>query len=479
MLQEYWENIYVTRENILLGETEIFFIINCEDNVSKENCLYGLNYYTENIRKIKCGLKNVVSVINNIYVHLIIVCVLTQDKKYSLHAFNYSGDEAWKFEFKENVIKVMLGECGTIMVSVVNSKGSKIYLLNQFGEVEWERCLEEDISITQTLGQDKLYFYAKNKIGYVNLAQKTIGYINIPEEKFIGHIALWKDYIVAVGTKSMRCYTPKGNMEWVVEFSDARVQSKVLFDEEGNLYFLTTKSELISLRIDGSLRWKIQTRYYANSYNLDFSDDNIMVISESVGEYTIVEILSLEGDRLEEIKREGSVIWMKSLADKYVSFSYDYEYMKGIYINVFQKDTVELGDKITVHIEDETKKDEQSKWKLDWIEEVFEYIKMTYDLYLEEYGRFETLKVVFTKENSPKISFKNKDSWIEIDFLELQYKGENEYRDKYRECYFRDEVVWYEFVDSECPRTLDYIATKVCEKLENEYGVEVLREIRN
>lgn len=119
---------------------------------------------------------------------------------------------------------------------------------------------------------------------------------------------------------------------------------------------------------------------------------------------------------------------------------------------------------------------EEAKRKTDWSEEIFEYIKMTLDLFRKEYNGFEAVKLVFTMEDSPQISFRTGEDWIDIDFSEMQYKDGKD-RDNYRECYYRDEVVWYEYIGSECPKSLASISSQVCRKLEQEYGVEICCEI--
>ena len=478
MLREYWKNMYVSNGNAIVNGNEVIFVAKHEEGFKSEWSLWKLDCQKESLKEIKSGLKYIADIINNPYANLIILREKEEDNEYIIFACNYDGEVVWKYHFSENVIHVMVGEKGKILISVVTNRKGKLYCLSPDGELEWEQCLDGFISMKQTAGNDKFYFCMEEKIYSIDDDGENLKILKNIEEKNIRGITFWKDKLMVTNRGGVSCYTTAGEPVWKAQIEDAAPQGEPLFDGEGNLYFVTTKSEIISLGGDGKLRWKEMSRYYANGKMLDVVDDKVIIVSAEIGKHSVAEIYLTDGSRFHTFEREEEIAWLKMLEDKYVCFAYDFKYMKGVYINVFPHNKIELENKESLHIEEaKPDKDDPSQWKLDWIAEVFEYIQMTLDLFLEEYKRFEAIKLVFTMEDSPQISFKNGNNWIIIDFSEMQYRGENDDRDRYRECYFRDEVVWYEFIQSECPKTLDYIASTVCEKLEEAYGVEVLQVI--
>ena len=478
MLREYWKNTYVSNGNAIVNGNEVIFAAKHEEGFKSEWSLWKLDYQKERLEEMKSGLKYIADIRNNPYANMVLVREEERNKEYTIWAFNYDGEVVWKYTFSEIVIRMIVGEKGKILVTVSASRKGKLYCLSPRGELEWELCLDGLASMQQTAGNGKFYFLMSGKIYCIDEDGKNCRTLEGIEEKNIREIAVWKDRLLVTRVGSISCYTNAGERVWTTQIENAATQGASLFDGEGNLYFVTTKSELVSLDMDGEIRWKEKPRYFARGNMLDVVEDKVIIVSNEIGKHSVIEVFTTDGDRFQTFEREEEIAWLKMLKDQYVSFAYDVKSMKGVYINVFPHDKTALEDKKSLHVEDKKlRKDDPTQWNLDWSEEVFEYIKMTLDLFLEEYGKFEEIKLVFTMEDSPKISFKNENTWIDIDFLELKNRGENDDRDSYRECYFRDEVVWYEFVNTECPKTLDYIASKVCEKLEETYGVAVLREI--
>ncbi len=86
-----------------------------------------------------------------------------------------------------------------------------------------------------------------------------------------------------------------------------------------------------------------------------------------------------------------------------------------------------------------------------WAANIYEYIKDTINLYLEYHlqGRCSGVVIKFSQRKSPVIEFKLDGLYQILDFEKFKYGTDEGNRESHRECYYRDESIWYEFTNSE------------------------------
>ena len=121
--------------------------------------------------------------------------------------------------------------------------------------------------------------------------------------------------------------------------------------------------------------------------------------------------------------------------------------------DLFFKDTGKTDEEIEKEIEE-----------IDWIGELQACIVETIRLYLAYHvkGTLEDINLTLTEKFPPVIKLTiNKMEYV-IDFVEIKNGTDKKNRDAHRECYYRNESIWYEFRGSNPSIELHTVGNDLC-----------------
>ncbi|MDF2587476.1 MAG: hypothetical protein K0S41_1317 [Anaerocolumna sp.] len=107
--------------------------------------------------------------------------------------------------------------------------------------------------------------------------------------------------------------------------------------------------------------------------------------------------------------------------------------------------------------------------EIDWIDEISEYMKETIQLFLLNHvkGNLSHIHLAISKQNQPIIEITIDEKNYIVDFEEFKNGTDEKNRDEHRECYYRYESIWSEYIGFS--KSINIITTgeELCNKLKS------------
>lgn len=118
----------------------------------------------------------------------------------------------------------------------------------------------------------------------------------------------------------------------------------------------------------------------------------------------------------------------------------------------------------------------EDELEINWINELSEYIINTIQLYLRYHvmGELKHIRLLLTEQDSPQIILTIGKQEYTVNFNEFKNGTDENNRDDHRECYYRDESVWYEYREFDTSFNLTTAGEGLCHKLKEVFhGVSI------
>lgn len=112
---------------------------------------------------------------------------------------------------------------------------------------------------------------------------------------------------------------------------------------------------------------------------------------------------------------------------------------------------------------------DMEKDDIDWIYELNEYIANTIQLYLLYHvkGELKHIRLTLSIKNPPNIILTIGDQDYVIDYHKFKNGTDEKNRDAHRECYYRNESIWFEFQRFDACFNITTTGEELCNKLIN------------